>query len=905
VADKLRTSFTLPVEFVTGELPSAAKMNAVSSQAKTSARLLEYAIGDLWNQAGDPLLTAGSLTENALMIPNLARHVGAAKLLSPRIPSLPNIEEYTWEPHPTNEVGGHEGSLTFKPHGASTYSWGGTGTPSATPEASLGDVDAAGEWYVDADSGQAYFYDAIGADWKLSYRPIIDGDLGADATFNIMPDPETFSSYAFQGVKIQYVNGTDNSLGYYIFLPPRGPIDRKIDQSPQDDEGIYVNTDNYQTTTPLASNPNRIWQGDLIDAEIADTTTAEHYRYVLPKIITDNMTQAAAFPQGLIYLWDHNNTGTILEGLSLSAENVPTPRKFIFVASGSALDAWLSTTAGALAYPEANLKSSDHTPVMYPSGGLRVMTTGSSLADVVSELVRLHYNHDHSTPTSPPGKVIPHHGLGSTFDPGSSPQLDPSTLANDDHPQYLHRKGASRDKFNNSMLSDLLLASTGSASNYQNLTSHSQKLVFGDLADGPQMYMNAGANRLFLQIPSAAAGNCEGFRIQHLAASGGILDMSLNNGDGSAYISSTNGGLRLTTPGGSNHDMIFTAGADAGTSVSFKFQPGTGHIELGLSSSGAGKLFFTPAAENDYIQWNDFAQGWIFAVNNDQNNSLSKTTFPGTVEIRSTGDPALSFFNHPGPEDTKLEVSTLGEVAIKRSDKTGLSEGTVLYAGKIRPGGHSDSDFGYSGPSTDVYGPVRELYISPGEFQFFEGGAGYLTYAGGAYGLGISPSPATIRGYGGTINDPPTQFTGEIEVGGVGNQKFAICYPKIAAAKFVVVGVRMTFRHRTYVGTTPANAFIARLGHFSTSGGASALLTSIDLQTAIIARGGGVRATDVWSGYFDIFTPLTILNYGHFNQSKPGDGERLWFSLEHNAIDASLNQFEWQGVSVLYRIEEY
>src|SRR5574343_1231291 len=98
MSDKLRTCFPVSVTFSDGELPTGAKLRGLSRQAKNSASIFEYAIGDLWNQSGDALV--GQDTTNAVMIPSLARYLGATKNTNPYVPYLPLWNSYTHQFYP-------------------------------------------------------------------------------------------------------------------------------------------------------------------------------------------------------------------------------------------------------------------------------------------------------------------------------------------------------------------------------------------------------------------------------------------------------------------------------------------------------------------------------------------------------------------------------------------------------------------------------------------------------------------------------------------------------------------------------------------------------------------------------------------------------------------------------------
>jgi hypothetical protein len=363
----------------------------------------------------------------------------------------------------------------------------------AAPQADIEDVTEPGKWYINTTTGKFFSYEDIDNTWTLTYKPVVDGDLGDGFTFNVIPDPETVSSFAFKSCKIKYVNGTDNTEGYYVYLPPRGPLQnaRRLADKPQDDTHTPAHTANYDGV-PSAGN-YLMWQDD---GAAAPTTAgwAEHYRYNLPEMITDNWSASARIPAGLVYLWDPVGSGTILEGLVLTAENAVSPSSWLFVASGSALDSYLATTQGLSCYPVASLQSSSHAAAYYPAGGLRVVTVGTDLATSLNLLWKRFYDHDHSSQNSMPTKLVDHNSLIGLVVKSNDVMWTPSAWDYDDHTQYLHRSGlGARDLYQNGMMGDLFLMSTGAASDYNNITSSSHYLRFGHSTNGPNIRFVAGS----------------------------------------------------------------------------------------------------------------------------------------------------------------------------------------------------------------------------------------------------------------------------------------------------------------------------------------------------------------------------------------------------------------------------
>lgn len=506
MADRARTFFPIAVDFAEGELPSNVKLNGLSRQARQGLSIAAYMIGDAWNQSGDSIFQGEE--EARTLIPNLSRYIGATRLLNPRIPELPDIQEYT---HQLTAYAGKREMFVPFPVASGTPTWSGTGAPSGSPESSAGDVDSGGKWWINTATGRIITYDECQADWQITYVPVVTSDLGEDATWNIIPDPDLDPSWSFRSVKIEYKNGNDDSEGYLIYLPPRGPLNtRRLDNTPQDNIHAPAHEDNYQNN-PSGPATRRFWQDPSVDADTG--TDAAHYRHNLPKLLTDaaGWGQAATIPAGFLYLYDPNDTGTILEGITFSAENATTPRTWVLRASGANLTTWLQSTHGKTQYPESRLKAvGDHDSDHYPTNGLSLITVGVSLSDAFSALLSAFLNHDHGVPSSPLTQPVSHNNLAETFDPtaDTTQQLDPSGFSNDAHPQYLHRAGYNlgRDKYGNAMLGDLVLASTSSNTNYLNDDNDSYGIYFGSPTEGAKLYFNYTTGAVELNTQGRAVG---------------------------------------------------------------------------------------------------------------------------------------------------------------------------------------------------------------------------------------------------------------------------------------------------------------------------------------------------------------------------------------------------------------
>lgn len=559
MSDKFRSTFPIAIEFAEGELPTHTKLNAIARQAKQGMSILETAVGDIWNQSGDSLLHSSDVSGNALAIANIGRFLGKAHLVNPLIPWLPAIKRYFYKITGPDVTNGHELVLTFPMlSSGTTFTWTGTTPrPTGSPKTSLGLVITSGDWYINRTTGFVYTYDSIQADWILEYEPVVDGDVETK-NFNVIPDPDTDTSYAFQGVKIEFVNGTDSTDGYRIFLPPRGPLNEKINtRSPQLES---LNSLNFSTTTTALN--TTFFQSDTVAADTG--SNAEHYRYILPEILidADDWAQSVTIPYGSLFLWDSAFSGSVLEGIFFTADDQPTPRNYALVARGTALDSWLGSY-GSSTYTTAMMQSASHSATYYPANGLRIITVGTSLAEHAFTLMTQFLNHDHSSSNSMPSRPVPHTALKNTFNheylstPATLPRLNPSVWPFDDHPQYLHRGGSgNRDEFSNGMLGSLLMNSTGSATSYTNITSDSHKIVFGTYPNGHKIYYKTSGNVLAIEGGlSTNVVNLGLYRYGQTTAEINILSNSVlttfetNN---ELRITSTNSDISIEAPTSSN-----------------------------------------------------------------------------------------------------------------------------------------------------------------------------------------------------------------------------------------------------------------------------------------------------------------------------------------------------------------
>lgn len=491
----MRTVFPVSVNFSAGEEPTHTKLNGLSGQTKSGLTLMEYAIGDLWGQSGDTLTNNPS---GRLLIPNLARYIGRSSNLNSYTPSISGIK-YTYSVTASSL---HEFSLPY-PATVSTGVWSGTGAPTGSAQTNKSDVISANQWWLDSNGINLYTYDASQVDWKFTYTTSIAADFSsAQNSFNLIPDSGS-PTWAFHSLKIEYLNGIDKTLGYKIFLPPRGPLSHNGWRTPENISQNISNTPN--------SGDKLVWQSDSQPASTIVPWSA-HYRYYLPIWAYPGLGDNQTIPIGTMYLYDELGTGTIIEGCAFKAGTGTDYNVYTFYATGTNLDNWLTGPIGSAIYSDAMLKSSSHANTYYPTGGLKLITCSLSISEALSSLKNLFYSHDHNS--GPTSKQLSHSKLYGLIYSGSSPQLTASTYLNDDHPQYLERHGynSSRDQYNNALLGDLLLASTNAGTYYENLLDNSRKLFLGAAGGGGsspglKLFWEYATDRVVAEVSSNSSTN--------------------------------------------------------------------------------------------------------------------------------------------------------------------------------------------------------------------------------------------------------------------------------------------------------------------------------------------------------------------------------------------------------------
>lgn len=614
MSDKFRKVFPIAVIFSDGDQPPSSKLNALASQARNGLGIVERGIGDIWNQSGDSnLIPTGELFKNALYINNLGRALGPQSFIAPRIHSLPGIEKYFDTIVTPGGVARPENWLKYKPvpAGVSLVSGDftvGTVNPvgALTTYVTAPDlVDAAGKWHVTANGKLITFTPILSA--ELTYKPAPVPDVDDVAQSTVIPDPFTDTGLGsqFMGIKVSYANDTDNTSGFWIYLPPRRPLlaSRKIAQSP-----------NHSGNEVDPTGPDRyFFQGTGFDA-----ASDAHYRYKFPKEIQDiiDLGATASLPDNFMYLVD-TSTGTIIEGIAFSVD--PTAPAYVVKATGSALNDIVAADLTLV-----TLKA-DQTSSAYKSR-FKIQFPGNSLARAYAGLSKLYFNHSH---IGADGSLPLSHSQLLDLYNSNSPDWEPSGLKGDDHPQYLHRDGmnSTRDNLKNGLRGDLLLLANN---NSIGLTADSYRIRFGSdtspslyydqtndivALDGKNLRVVTGLIRLNdMRLERTSAGrvvlhNGTAINDQELYAgkvtasssastTPGGVEMSMNaDGSGGGATLSSNSTLHLNAPA----HMVDNA-------APFYFPSGTTQTDVFLNRDRVNKLW---KALNSQKVWQNTTTGII------------------------------------------------------------------------------------------------------------------------------------------------------------------------------------------------------------------------------------------------------------------------------------------------------
>ncbi len=456
MSDRARKLFPVQVAFTQGEIPTHTKLNGISTQARSGLTIVEQILGDIWNQAGDPLLSpTGDITRYALRIPNLSRAIGRTHLLNAMVPSVSGFV-YN-DPIGNHYADRNKAFLKYPVLTGTPVISGDGGLYDGSPVGSPYGIIISGNWYLDEAKGVFYSFDPIPSGTFIAYEPILIGDTSSSVDdlntsgWNVIPDPSTWSG-DYSGLKISYANNVDDTTGYNIWLPPRKPLDatRSVGKS------VLPTTENTGTGDP-DSGALFFYQDITADAALDN---GDNYRYNLPPEITD-ASAGNTLPAGLLYLWDEEK-GTIIEGVTFKCPTDDTRNKWLLVAFGTTLADIFDTYI---------TDDTTQAPADYIDR-FKLIVVGNSLARSLSVTNQRFYNHSHKNEE---GDIPVDHGdlehlvtptqnaTNNPDYPTGIPQFTPSQWAEDDHWQYLHRAGSTggsdaRDLADNAMFNRFIVS---------------------------------------------------------------------------------------------------------------------------------------------------------------------------------------------------------------------------------------------------------------------------------------------------------------------------------------------------------------------------------------------------------------------------------------------------------------
>ncbi len=583
MTDKLRRTHPLNITIADGESPTGAKLTAIAAQARVGARVLEKAVGDLWNQSGDSILS-----DWPLQIPNLARMMGENKWLNPLL--YPVEQQFSYR----DNVGAkypnqNHGYLQFKPASVASVSAVSGSTNLVTKVASEDLVDGAGDYWVDSTTGRFRSFSALGGTDKLDYTVDPSGWAITDSTVpGVIPDPRQTE---FTGCRISTSGG-----GFLLHLPPRRPITLTGYNRPE----RYPSTSDIADNIATSISPYKLWQSSAVNA-LADS----HYRYPFPEELADiigELAEGVSIPEGFLYLWDQNKR-TIVEDATFTKSD---QGDWILQISAPSQD--LNTKVG-----------NDESQASYAASGYSLIVCGTPIARAIWSLNKAIYAGTHNN-TGDFTPIISHSALSGLNPPNSTysehssrypttvPVYAPSRWAMDDHVSLLSRSGSqgtaggrNRDVNDNAMLGNLLIASTVAVGgNYLNITNDSHRIYFGSVATGPHIYLNSDVGSILsgsfntggVAIVFRGTDTFDGsYYGTGIVAIGGTGASGRDAGAGGYFQGGdANGGLGgagLEVQGtGSGNGIDVEAGPDAGTGISAS--AGNGGIGIDVSASGAG-----------------------------------------------------------------------------------------------------------------------------------------------------------------------------------------------------------------------------------------------------------------------------------------------------------------------------
>jgi hypothetical protein len=440
MSDKLKQSISVVPEFVEGETPSPAKLNAIGAQLELAASQLELAIGDIrgdswpytaasttklgqeWGRARTSNTALSGAVERFLDIANVGRLIGPASNLNPHMLGATTITE----PIP---VGVHEFSLRYPVSGTIDIT-----NPDLSADPSLtifvgtkSALDTAGQYTVDS-TGKVFCVTATAggnAVYTTDPAAYAGGLNPQGASFNVIPDPN------------QLASGSDIAI--------TGPV-----------SGVYT------LTLPTVTQQQRDINGSttVLDGEDVNYLV----QLELPEILQSSLVAGNEIPTGFLFLKNYTTGEAYVDGVykynnasTLTVENV---------------DLAAAISAG-------------HKFV--------VVTIGSDITTAIDDLRQKGF-HSHDRTFGEP--FVELEGItGFISEPGASGPFVPSANDSNFAPQYLHRDGwrsGVDQNLNdeNVMRGDLVLGLSGGSPGSYTGSGETFRIAFGDpsSAISPEIY---------------------------------------------------------------------------------------------------------------------------------------------------------------------------------------------------------------------------------------------------------------------------------------------------------------------------------------------------------------------------------------------------------------------------------
>ena len=478
--DQLGELFPISIDFKSGEQPDSSKLSGFASQTESAVNKISEAIGDLWikdtsNKAfpsnpDDPVYSAVS---------NIARFIGPASFLNPKrqggqtftltldvsqIPYLVNEFSLT-EPHSSAPL--KFAPVTADANGISLAD--GIKTALNTLDSTVFQTFKTSK---DALSSAGDYY----VDLQGNVYTYTKTDLyltGSDQPFDI-----NIPGDLYYRARMTVIPDWQDSTNYCTVA----------------DAGSY-----YTVTLPTISS---YIQRDATGARLQpgdELCAPANFQALLPDFLSSanglNLSTGDIIPDGLIRLWD-DSSKEMIDGATFKYESNTVVR-----VEGATL------TTGSDRY--------------------RLLVAGSSLSEVVLELVRRFELHEHNSPLH--GKTIKHYNLfGNLLSPsvanstwGLTIEAPVSAIEGNDHPQYLLRygwaNGIDAANSDNAMLGDLFMAAnvTNYTSGYTASTGTSRKIYFANT----NTYMHADLDNSTFEFSTSV-------KIKNQSTSkGGILEL--------------------------------------------------------------------------------------------------------------------------------------------------------------------------------------------------------------------------------------------------------------------------------------------------------------------------------------------------------------------------------------------